>query len=158
MLFDEEMMLLAIEQAHIAAQHGDVPVGAVVTDEDGKVIAEGYNTREALGCPTGHAEINAINAAAKVKGSWRLDGCTLYVTLEPCPMCAGAVMNARLRRLVYGAFDETGGACASVTRLFDKKFGYRPLVRSRILEKECASLMTGFFSEMRDKKQDDDKL
>ena len=154
MLFDEEMMLLAIEEAKKAPAHGDIPVGAVITDENGSVIAKGHNTREADGSPTAHAEINAILRAAEALGTRRLSGCTLYVTLEPCPMCAGAVINARLRRLVYGAFDESMGACASVTRLLDKNFGYKPLVRSRVLPERCAQLMTDFFKDIRDKGKD----
>lgn len=149
MLYDEEMMLLAIRQAEKAAAMGEVPVGAVVIDEKGQVIGEGCNCREADNNPLGHAEIIAIQQAAQKKGSWRLSGCTLYVTLEPCPMCAGAIMNARLKRVVYGAFDESWGACASVTRLFDKKFGYTPLVRSRVIEKECGKLMSDFFDKLR---------
>ena len=152
MLFDEEMMLLAIEEAKKAASLGEIPVGAVITDENGEVIARGYNVRETQCSPTGHAEICAIEAAAKKLGSRRLSGCTLYVTLEPCPMCAGAVMNAGLKRLVYGAFDENGGACASVIDLFEQKFPYKPLGRSRVLEKECAALMTDFFKDIRNNK------
>lgn len=149
MLFDEEMMLLAIGQAKKAAALGEVPVGAVVIDENGNVIGEGYNTRETEQRPTGHAELIAIEQAAKHKKSWRLSECTLYVTLEPCPMCAGAIMNARLKRVVYGAFDENGGACSSVVELFEYKFGYKPMIRSRVLEKECGSLLTDFFKKVR---------
>ena len=149
MLFDEEMMLLAITQAKKAAALGEVPVGAVVINENGEIIGTGYNTRETEQRPTGHAELIAIEKAAKHKSSWRLSDCTLYVTLEPCPMCAGAIMNARLKRVVYGAFDETGGACSSVIQLFENNFGYKPLIRSRILERECASLLTDFFKNLR---------
>ena len=105
MLFDEEMMLLAAAEAEKAAKLGEVPVGAVITDADGNVIAAGFNTLETDNSPTAHAEIKVIEAAAKATGSRRLSGCTLYVTLEPCPMCAGAVINSGLKRLVYGAFD-----------------------------------------------------
>ncbi len=149
MLFDEEMMLLAIEEAKKAEALCEVPVGAVVIDEDGRIIGRGYNTRETEQRPTGHAELIAIEEAAKHKKSWRLSDCTLYVTLEPCPMCAGAIMNARLKRVVYGAFDENGGALASVITMYDHNFGYKPLVRSRILEKECALLLTDFFKNIR---------
>lgn len=151
MLFDEEMMQLAIEQAKTAAAEGEVPVGAVVTDGDGRVIAAAHNTREQTGSPTAHAEVNAIEAAAKAVGSRRLGECTLYVTLEPCPMCAGAVINSGLKRLVYGAFDENGGACASVINMFGCGFANRTLVRSRILEHECSALLTDFFSALRNK-------
>ncbi len=149
MLFDEEMMLLAIEEAKKAEQLGEVPVGAIIIDENGNIIGKGYNTRETEQRPTGHAEIIAIEQAAEHKKSWRLSDCTLYVTLEPCPMCAGAILNARLKRVVYGAFDENGGACSSVIELFEHKFGYKPLLRSRILEKECGSLLTEFFRKLR---------
>lgn len=154
MLFDEEMMLLAIEEAKKAAEAGDVPVGAVIVDANGDIIAKAHNTREVCGSPTAHAEISAIEAAAKAIGSRRLTDCTLYVTLEPCPMCAGAVINSGLKRLVYGAFDEKGGACASVINLFECKFSHRPLVRSRVLEKECAALLTGFFERLRENSKD----
>jgi tRNA(adenine34) deaminase len=149
MLFDEEMMLLALEEAKAAAAEGEVPVGAVITDADGTVIARAHNTRERENKPTGHAEINAIEAAARAIGSRRLSECTLYVTLEPCPMCAGAVINSGLKRLVYGAFDEKGGACASVTELFECGFAHKPLVRSRVLEKECSEILTDFFRHLR---------
>ncbi|MCR4780331.1 MAG: nucleoside deaminase [Ruminiclostridium sp.] len=149
MLFDEEMMLLAIEEARLAASLGEVPVGAVVTDASGKVIARGHNVRETENDPLGHAEVVAVRAAAAALGSRRLTDCTLYVTLEPCPMCAGAIMNAGLKRLVYGAFDDNMGACASALCLFEHKLPYKPLIRSRVLEKECAALMTDFFKELR---------
>ena len=155
MLFDEEMMLLAAAEAEKAAKLGEVPVGAVITDADGNVIAAGFNTRETDNSPTAHAEIKVIEAAAKATGSRRLSGCTLYVTLEPCPMCAGAVINSGLKRLVYGAFDEKGGACTSVTNLFECGFSHKPLVRGGILESRCAALMTGFFSRLRKKSSGD---
>ena len=149
MLFDEEMMLLAIEEAKAAAALGEVPVGAVITDKDGEVIARGHNIRETENDPVGHAEIAAIREAAAKLGSRRLTDCTIYVTLEPCPMCAGAIMNAGLKRLVYGAFDENMGACASAVCLFEHKLPYKPLIRSRVLEKDCAALMTDFFAGLR---------
>ncbi len=149
MLYDEEMMLLAIEEAKKAKALGEVPVGAIIVDEKGEIIGTGYNTRETQQRPTGHAELIAIEQAARHKNSWRLSDCTLYVTLEPCPMCAGTIMNARLKRIVYGAFDENGGALSSVISLYEHNFGYKPLVRSRILEKECAMLLTDFFKKLR---------
>ena len=149
MLFDEEMMLIAIDEAKAAAQIGEVPVGAVIIDGDGEVIARAHNIRETHNDPVGHAEIVAIRTAAERLGTRRLTDCTIYVTLEPCPMCAGAIMNAGLKRLVYGAFDENMGACASAVCLFEHKLPYKPLVRSRVLEKECAALMTDFFREQR---------
>lgn len=149
MLYDEEMMLLAIAEAKKAFALGEVPVGAIIIDENGEIIGRGHNIRETEQRPTGHAEIIAIEEAAQHKKSWRLSECTMYVTLEPCPMCAGAIINTRLKRVVYGAFDENGGACSSVINIFEEKFGYKPLVRSRILEEECALLLKDFFKELR---------
>lgn len=149
MLFDEEMMLKALEQAEKAFELGECPVGAVITDKNGEIIAEGYNRRETDNSPTAHAEIIAIESAAKKLGSWRLSECTLYVTLEPCPMCAGAIINSRIKRVVYGAFDEKGGACSSVINLFELPFNHSPMVRSRILEKECSEILTKFFQTLR---------
>lgn len=142
-------MLKAIEQAKKAYALGECPVGAVITDGGGNIISEGYNRRESDNSPTAHAEIIAIEDAAKKLGSWRLSDCTLYVTLEPCPMCAGAIINSRIKRVVYGAFDEKGGACSSVLNLFEYPFNHKPLVRSRILEKECGELLTEFFKKLR---------
>ncbi len=149
MTLDEEYMEKALALAEKAASLGEVPVGAIVVDKNGKVIGEGYNRREELRSPIAHAEMLAIEQAAKRLQSRRLTDCTLYVTLEPCPMCAGAVMNSGLKRLVYGAFDEKNGACASVVTLFDEKFTHVPLVRSRVLEKRCGEVLTVFFSEIR---------
>lgn len=149
MTLDEEYMTKALELAARAYELGECPVGAVVVDPDGKIIGEGYNLREQLQSPTAHAEILAIEQAAKALGSWRLTGCTLYVTLEPCPMCAGAVMNSRLKRLVYGAFDDKNGACASVVNLFEERFTHIPYVRSRILMEQCGDILTRFFKELR---------
>ncbi len=149
MLFDEEMMLKAISLAKEALKLGECPVGAIIIDKEGNIIGEGYNRRETDNSPTAHAEILAIEAAAKHLGSWRLTDCTLYVTLEPCPMCAGAIINSRLKRVVYGAFDNKGGVCASVINLFELPFNHKPLVRSRVLEKECGELLTNFFENLR---------
>lgn len=149
MTADEEYMELALKLAQKAADRDEVPVGAIVVDSDGKVIAEGFNRREELQSPIAHAEILAIENAAKALGTRRLSDCTLYVTLEPCPMCAGAIMNSGLKRLVYGAFDDKNGACASVTRLFDEKFTHVPMVRSRILEQRCGEILTEFFRKKR---------
>lgn len=151
MTIDEEYMLKALELAEKAYALGEIPVGAIVVSPEGKIIGEGYNLREQLMSPTAHAEVIAIEQAAKKLGSWRLSGCTLYVTLEPCPMCAGAIMNSRLKRVVYGAFDDKNGACASVTCLFDKKFTHIPFVRSRVMADRCGDILTRFFSELRDK-------
>ena len=149
MTADEEYMLKALALAEKAAQIGEIPVGAIVVDADGKIIGEGYNLREQLRSPSAHAEFIAIEQAAKALGQWRLSGCTLYVTLEPCPMCAGLIMNARLKRVVYGAFDEKNGACASVVTLFDEKFTHIPMVRSRVLMEQCGDILTRFFEKLR---------
>ncbi len=141
----------ALALAQQAALMGEIPVGAIVVDESGKIIGEGFNRREQLLSPTAHAEMLAIEQAAKNLKSRRLTGCTLYVTLEPCPMCAGATMNAGLKRIVYGAFDEKNGACCSVAALFDEKFTHIPRVRSGVLAKRCGDILTDFFSNLRDK-------
>lgn len=144
-------MTRALELARRAFDLGECPVGAIVVAPDGSIIGEGYNLREKLQSPTAHAEILAIEQAAKALGSWRLTDCTLYVTLEPCPMCAGAIMNSRLKRLVYGAFDDKNGACASVVNLFEERFTHIPFVRSRILMEQCGAILTEFFRKLRDK-------
>lgn len=149
LLTDEEYMEKALILAQKAALRGEIPVGALVVDKDGKIIGEGFNRREELQSPIAHAEILAIEQAAKTLGSRRLLGCTLYVTLEPCPMCAGAVINASLKRLVYGAFDEKNGACASVATLFDEKFTHIPMVRSRVLKDRCGAILSEFFKDKR---------
>lgn len=148
-LTDEEYMEKALSLAREAASRGEIPVGAVVVDKDGAIIGEGFNRREELQSPTAHAEVIAIENAAKTLKNRRLSGCTLYVTLEPCPMCAGAVMNAGLKRLVYGAFDDKNGACASVVTLFDEKFTHIPMVRSRVLKERCGEILSEFFSDKR---------
>lgn len=149
MTADEEYMLKALALAEKAAQLGEVPVGAIVVDADGQIIGEGYNLREQLQSPSAHAEFIAIEQAAKALGRWRLNGCTLYVTLEPCPMCAGLIMNSRIKRVVYGAFDDKNGACASVVTLFDEKFTHVPMVRSRVLTEQCGDILTRFFEKLR---------
>ena len=151
MTLDEEFMLKALELAKKAGELGEIPVGAIVVDGAGNIIGEGYNLREQLCSPLAHAEMIAIEKAAEALGQWRLTDCTRYGTLAPCPMCAGAVMNARLKRLVYGAFDDKNGACASVATLFDEKFTHIPLVRSRVLRERCGEVLTEFFSRIRDK-------
>ena len=148
-LTDEEYMEKALELARKAASRGEIPVGAIVVDKNGKIIGEGFNRREELQSPTAHAEVLAIEQAAKTLKNRRLLDCTLYVTLEPCPMCAGAVMNAGLKRLVYGAFDDNNGACASVAALFDEKFTHIPMVRSRVLKERCGEILSEFFKDKR---------
>jgi len=147
--FDEAMMRLALQEAAAALDHDDVPVGAVVTHH-GRVIGRGHNQREELGDPTAHAEMIAITAAAAELHSWRLDDCTLYVTLEPCVMCAGAMVLARLPRLVYGTDDPKAGACGSVHDIVrDGRLNHRVEVTSGILAAECAELLQVFFQRQR---------
>lgn len=138
----------ALAEACKAALIGEIPVGAVVV-KDGLVIARGHNRREADGLATAHAEIIAIEAACRAIGSWRLSDCQLYVTLEPCPMCSGAIINSRLKRLVYGARDEKAGCCGSVIDLFALPFNHSPILRSGILAEDCARLLTDFFVGLR---------
>ena len=145
---DIRLMQEALKEARAAAEEDEVPVGAVICYK-GRIIARGHNMTERLCDPTAHAEMIALTAATQAVGGKYLNDCTIYVTVEPCPMCAGAIINTRLKRVVYGAFDENMGACASVTRLMDKNFGHKPLVRSRILEKECGEIMSEFFKKLR---------
>ena len=145
---DEEFMRLAIEQAQLAAQLGEIPVGAVVVKDD-QVIGRGYNRREIDSSATAHAEVLAIEDACKHLGTWRLTDCELYVTLEPCPMCAGAIINARIRRVIYGAKDDRAGCCGSVADFFVMPFNHNPLSRSGILAEECKPLLLDFFSSLR---------
>ena len=145
---DEEFMRLAIEQAQLAAQLGEIPVGAVVVKDD-QVIGRGYNRREIDSSATAHAEVLAIEDACKHLGTWRLTDCELYVTLEPCPMCAGAIINARIRRVIYGAKDDRAGCCGSIADFFVMPFNHNPLSRSGILADECKTLLLDFFSALR---------
>ena len=145
---DEQFMKQAIALAHEAAKEGEVPVGALIVRE-GKVIATGKNRREGLGNALAHAEIEAISAACKALGGWRLTGCTLYVTLEPCPMCAGAIVNARIDRVVYGAADMKAGSAGSLFNLFELPYNHKPLLNSAVLEKECSAQLEDFFKALR---------
>ncbi|MFE9255602.1 tRNA adenosine(34) deaminase TadA [Streptomyces sp. NPDC006879] len=139
-------MRLALEEAARAAAAGDVPVGAVVLAEDGTLLATGHNEREQKGDPTAHAEVLALRRAAQVHGEWRLSGCTLVVTLEPCVMCAGALVQSRVARLVYGARDEKAGAVGSLWDLVrDRRLNHRPEVIQGVLQQECAAQLTAFF-------------
>ena len=136
----------ALELARRAEQHGDVPVGAVVLGPDGAVLSEAGNERELTGDPTAHAEVLALRAASAVTGSWRLSGCTLVVTLEPCTMCAGALVLARVDRLVFGAYDPKAGAVASLFDVVrDPRLNHRVDVRGGVLEAECGALLQDFF-------------
>lgn len=140
----------ALALADSAAFVGDVPVGAAVIDQHGNVIGKGFNTREVSHNPLGHAEVNALNDAAANLGSWRLDDCTLVVTLEPCTMCAGAIVQSRIGRVVFGAFDEKAGAIGSLWDVVrDPRLPHRPEVISGVLAKECAQVLTDFFKNKR---------
>jgi tRNA(adenine34) deaminase len=146
----ETAMRQALELAQTAAKLSEVPVGAVVLDEVGQVIGVGFNDRETSHNPIGHAEVVALAAAAAVKNSWRLDGCTLVVTLEPCTMCAGAAVQSRIARIVFGAFDEKAGAVGSLWDVVrDRRLPHRPEVVSGILAKECAQILSDFFISAR---------
>ncbi|WP_260696809.1 tRNA adenosine(34) deaminase TadA [Streptomyces sp. 130] len=141
-------MRRALAEAHRAAATGDVPVGAVVLGPDGVPLAAGHNEREATGDPTAHAEVLALRRAAAALGEWRLSGCTLVVTLEPCTMCAGALVQARVGRVVYGARDEKAGAAGSLWDVVrDRRLNHRPEVISGVLEAECAAPLTAFFRD-----------
>ena len=145
---DRRYMTLAMSLADEAAAEGDVPVGAVIV-KDGEVIATGRNRREQLGNALAHAEIEAINNACTALGGWRLSGCTMYVTLEPCPMCAGAAVNARLDCVVYGADDPKAGSCGSLFDLFELPYNHHPKIRSGVLKEECAAQLSNFFDVLR---------
>ena len=145
---DEKFMGLALELAKEAFRDGEVPVGCVVV-RDGQVVGTGRNRRERAKNALSHAEIEAINEACRKLGGWRLWECTLYVTLEPCPMCAGAIINARIPRVVYGAQDAKCGAAGSVCNLFSMEFNHHPQVESGILEEECGALLREFFKNLR---------
>lgn len=145
----EDYMRRALALAQEAAQAGEVPVGCVIV-RDGEIIGEGRNRREELGRAASHAEMEAIAAANARLGDWRLDGCALYVTLEPCPMCAGAILNARISRVFYGARDPAFGACGGVTNLFMEDFPNRPALVGGVLAEECRSALGAFFQKLRD--------
>ena len=149
MMYDE-LMRQALDLAASAAESDDVPVGAIVVDADGVVIGRGRNTRERDADPTGHAEIVAIREATAARGEWRLEGCTLIVTLEPCTMCAGAIVASRLERLVFGAFDEKAGAVGSLWDVVrDRRLNHRPEVVSGVLADESSVLLRQFFERHR---------
>jgi tRNA(adenine34) deaminase len=146
---DEAAMRLALEQAELAFQQGEVPVGAVVM-RSGRVISRAYNLREARSDPTAHAERLALTLAGEALGTWRLDDCTLYVTLEPCPMCAGAIVQARVARVVYGAADPKAGACDSLYRIVaDPRLNHRATITRGILADDCGAILTRFFQDRR---------
>lgn len=144
-----DYMDIALELASIAASEGEIPVGCVIADKNGKIIGRGRNRREETCDATHHAEVEAIRAACTAMGDWRLEGCTLYVTLEPCPMCAGAVINSRIPTVVFGAKDENTGSCGSVINLFEERYGHRPAIYGGVRAEESARLLKDFFREKR---------
>ena len=149
----EQYMKMALELARQAADDGEVPVGCIVVENStGNILGRGRNLRESSKNPLTHAEIIAINEASKKRGAWRLIDCTLYVTLEPCPMCTGAVINSRIDRVVFGAYDLKSGACGSVVNLPALPFNHKPEVIGGGLEEECAGILSEFFKQLREKK------
>ena len=149
---DEKFMRAALKQAEKAAAIGDVPIGCVIV-RDGRIIARGYNRRNADKTTLAHAEIIAIRKACKKAGDWRLEDCTIYITLEPCPMCTGAVINSRIPRVVFGAYDKKAGSCGSIVNLFDYPYNHKPEVKGGVLEDECSQLLKDFFRELREKRK-----
>ncbi len=145
----EEYMALALSLAREAAGAGEVPVGCVIAGRDGNIIGRGRNRREENSDATAHAEVEAIREACTAMGSWRLEGCTIYVTLEPCPMCTGAIINSRIPTVVFGAREALSGSCGSVIDLFSERYGHRPAVYGGILAEDCANLLRDFFKDKR---------
>ena len=145
----EYYMQLALELAQEAGADGEAPVGCVIVDAAGVVVGRGRNRREKEKSATAHAEIETINEACKTIGDWRLNGCSLYVTLEPCPMCAGAIIMSRIDKVFYGARDELTGSCGSVINLFMEPYGHSTQITGGLLADECAELLTGFFKKLR---------
>ena len=149
---DEEYMREALSLAEKAFELGEVPVGAVAVWE-GKIVGRGMNLRETDKNALRHAEIMAIDEACKNLGGWRLWKCDLYVTLEPCPMCAGAIINSRVKRVIYGASDPKAGSCGSLTNLFEMPYNHKPEVVSGVLEEECSEILSRFFARLREKRK-----
>ena len=146
---DYYFMDRALKQAQLAYKKGEVPVGAVVV-KDGEIISRGYNLRENTNDPTAHAELIAMKKASKKLDSWRLTGCTLYVTLEPCPMCSGVIVNSRIDRVVFGAYDQKAGCCTTLYHLCnDERFNHRAEILGGVNEEKCAKILSDFFKEKR---------
>lgn len=145
----EEYMSLALDLAKEASSEGEVPVGCVIVSPEGDIIGRGRNRREQNCDATAHAEVEAIREANKALGTWRLHGCSMYVTLEPCPMCAGAIINSRITKLFYGGREEHSGSCGSVINLFMERYGHSPQIVGGILEDECTDVLKKFFEELR---------
>ncbi len=145
---DTEYMQIALQLAQEAAEMGEVPVGAVVVKDDA-IIGRGLNRRESEGNSLAHAEIEAINQACDALGGWQLTDCTLYVTLEPCPMCAGAIINSRISRVVFGAANIKAGSCGSIVNLFSLPYNHKPILNGGVLETECQQVLKEFFKALR---------
>ena len=147
---DEAYMQIALELARQAYEINEVPVGAIVVKKStGKIIGKGYNRREIDKNPLAHAEIAAIKQAAETLGGWRLLDCDIYVTLEPCPMCCGAIINSRIERVIFGAFDSKSGSVESIINMSDLPFNHKPKIVSGIMQKECSEILSDFFTELR---------
>lgn len=152
---DNGYMNAALELAQKAYTLGEVPVGAVVVRKStGEIVGKGYNRRETDKDPLAHAEISAIKQASETLGGWRLIDCDIYVTLEPCPMCCGAIINSRIERVVFGAFDKKSGSAESVVNMFELPFNHKPEIVSGVEEKKCAKILKDFFAELREKKKE----
>lgn len=151
-----DYMKYALSLAKQSAEEGEVPVGAIVVC-DGKIVGEGRNRREVVKNALHHAEIEAINEACKNLGGWRLWKCDLYVTLEPCPMCAGAIINSRIKNVYFGATDMKNGAVISAAQLFDMNFTHKPLYEGGIMGEECAEILSTFFKDLRNQKAGEEK-
>ncbi|MBO5333611.1 MAG: nucleoside deaminase [Clostridia bacterium] len=151
-----DYMKYALSLARQSADEGEVPVGAIVVC-DGKIVGEGRNRRETVKNALHHAEIEAINDACKNLGGWRLWKCDLYVTLEPCPMCAGAIINSRIKNVYFGATDMKNGAVVSAAQLFDMNFTHKPLYEGGIMGEECAEILSTFFKDLRKQKAGEEK-
>ncbi len=149
---DQQFMREALRLAEEAAAEGEVPVGCVITLDD-RIVGRGRNRRETGKNALAHAEVEAIADACRTLGGWRLWQCTLYVTLEPCPMCAGAIINARIPRVVYGAKDPKAGSCGSVVDLFSLPYNHKPQVEQGLLEEECSAILSRFFRSLREKRK-----
>ena len=155
---DAYYMRLALEEAQKAYDLEEVPIGAVLVDSEGEVVARGHNMREVWHDATAHAEMIALREACAKAGRWRLSGLTLYVTIEPCPMCAGALINSRMKTGDYGAPDPKAGACGSLINLFALPYNHQPALVSGVLEQECADILRNFFRELRKKRKEIRKL
>lgn len=148
----DEYMNRALELAKEAADEGEVPVGAVIVQrKTGKIVGEGRNMRENAKNALAHAEIMAIDMACRTLGGWRLPDCAMYVTLEPCPMCCGAIINSRIDQVIFGAYDLKSGSAASVQKMFDLPYNYRPELIGGVMEQECADLLSEFFRKLRER-------